>query len=297
MLSGVLFVVSVVGAPAIAPAMAQQGQTPLAPKASARASRVTLQVHPTVGDTLRMQMDQTYEMFDDADSAVTSPPMTTTVRVYTRAIVLKQTHAGTELLTLTDSVNVQPEDAGGMRMFDDMKRALEGRAVRILVASDGGIRVLSDGDDDDDDDDDGSAARTRTLVAQMPPMLPSGSVAVGQSWTRDVPVPLSAAENAAGSVRATFRLDSLGQATNRHVAYVSMRGTFTHAQPHGEGVAATDSTFGAISGTLQIDRQLQWVTDSRTTVGLTSLIWSKKRGAPMRIHMRITQWLRAVTRR
>jgi len=256
-------------------------------------SRVILRVRPPIGDTLHMRMDQTYEIYGDSSTA-TSPPMTAKVQVCTRAIALRNTKSGTDLLTITDSVEIEPSLAANIRLFQDMKRALDGRSVRMHMANDGGIRLLDEQETTHGADQAANrvAEQARALAAQMPPMLPSNAVAVGDSWTRDIPIPLSATHEEMGSVRATFRLDSL--APDQAVAYVSMHGTFSHARPRADESGSADSTVGTIDGTLQVDRRLEWMTDSRTTVSLTSLVWSKKRTTPMRVHMRITQWLRAV---
>lgn len=248
-------------------------------------ARVMLRVRPPVGDTLHMRMDQTYEMYSDGPDSASAVPMRATVEVSTRAIALHNTKSGTDLLTITDSVDIEPAIAANIRMFQDMKRLLNGRSVRIHMDDDGGIRLL------DDAKSAPASEQARALAAQMPPMLPPSAVAIGDSWTRDIPIPLSATQDEVGSVRATFRLDSL--AADQAVAYVSMHGTFSHARPH-KGDVSADSTVGTIDGTLEVDRRLAWMTDSRTTVSLTSLVWSKSHAEPMRVHMRIIQWLRAV---
>jgi hypothetical protein len=111
-------------------------------------------------------------------------------------------------------------------------------------------------------------------------------------------IPLSSEPGAVGSVRATFQLDSLGR--NGDVAYVSMRGTLSRintpgAAPAGPGYGTT----GQLTGTIQIDRRLGWITDSKSTIIVRSTIVPLSRRGdaerpPMQVRTKITQWIRAM---
>ena len=122
-------------------------------------------------------------------------------------------------------------------------------------------------------------------------MLPTGPVQAGDSWARDLLVPLGAPHAKDGLVRITFHLDSLGP--DAAIAYISMHGTFSH--DHGRGASgAQDQTVGTLTGTMQVDRRLAWLTDSRMTVTVTSTVTPSSGAHPTVVHVKITQWLRAV---
>jgi hypothetical protein len=136
----------------------------------------------------------------------------------------------------------------------------------------------------------------------VPAVLSRSSVSVGDKWTREMQIPLSNEPGAVGAVRATFHLDSLGR--NGDIAYISLRGTMSRintpgAAPAGPGYGTT----GQLSGTIQIDRRLGWITDSKSTIVVQSTITpaSSKKGEPerepMQVRTKITQWIRAMRAR
>jgi hypothetical protein len=250
--------------------------------AQAGAQAVMLRIRPHVGDTLRMKMEQRVEICGDSlnHAGDDGGPMTAVMRVYTRAVVEREVSGVTEMLSITDSVTITPAMAAAIPIFAQTKRALEGRTVRLHVALDGSISVENP---------------TNAHVAQrLPAVLPDKPVAPGDVWTRDMAVPVSATHASTGIVRATFRLDSL--APDATMAYISMSGTFSHDHPKGDTTDARDETTGTIAGTMQIDRRLEWMTDSRTTVTLLSTV-KQPPAAPTRVHMKITQSMRAMPRR
>jgi hypothetical protein len=99
-------------------------------------------------------------------------------------------------------------------------------------------------------------------------------------------------------VRATFRLDSLGR--NGDIAYISLRGTMSRINTPGAAPAGPGyGTSGQLAGTIQIDRRLGWITDSRSSIIVKSTIMPapNQRGEamePMRVRTKITQWIRAM---
>jgi hypothetical protein len=136
----------------------------------------------------------------------------------------------------------------------------------------------------------------------MPAVLSRTSVAVGDKWTREMQIPLSNEPGAVGAVRATFHFDSLGK--NGDIAYISMRGTMSRintpgAAPAGPGYGTT----GQLAGTIQIDRRLGWITDSKSTIIVRSSITTnppvkgEAERAPMQVRTKITQWLRVMRAR
>ena len=78
-----------------------------------------------------------------------------------------------------------------------------------------------------------------------------------------------------------------------------MRGTLTRDStaplPQGIKVAMT----GDITGTILVDRRLGWMTDSRTTIAVRSILTPPphSKSHPMRFHMRITQRFRTTEER
>ncbi|HXC24429.1 MAG TPA: hypothetical protein VNU46_00830 [Gemmatimonadaceae bacterium] len=278
---------------------------------SLEAQRVVLRIHPHVGDTLHMKLDQRFEMTGEsspasppsshANSAAPSPAspgappaaatpepgmaMAARMQICTHTVVLRATTTGTELQSITDSVSFAPVSAAAIPIFAQTKRALQGRMVRLHIGIDGGITVS---------DPSGRApdpASPAVMLAQIPALLPGGPVQMGDSWVRELLLPLSATQTTTGLVRITFRLDSLGP--DATIAYISMHGTFSH--DHGRDSSGTrDHTLGTLTGTMQVDRRLEWLTDSRTTVTLTSTVTPPGGTSPVRVHVKITQWLRAV---
>jgi hypothetical protein len=51
-------------------------------------------------------------------------------------------------------------------------------------------------------------------------------------------------------------------------------------------------TSGTITGTVLMDRKRGWITDARTLIDLRSLVQEPKARAPIRVRLRITQWMR-----
>ena len=156
------------------------------------AQSVTLRIAPPAGDTLRMQLEQRFEM----ESGDPPETMTGEMRVWTRAIVLRRVSRYTDLLSVTDSVRVYPSNVA-LRPLREAQRALEGRTVRLRVDESGGMNVET------------GPEAVFGVGTQMPSMLPVHPVAVGGTWVRDMRVPLSTTGPSTADVRTTFRLDSL----------------------------------------------------------------------------------------
>jgi hypothetical protein len=253
---------------------------------------VLLQIRPHIGDTLRMHLSQTVEMTGTTRGGRhDATSMTTSIEVFTRAIAEQYTSGGTLMKTITDSVAMTPASAASIA--DLKRRAMQSKPVLLRVSSDGGMEMV---------DDDDTNSELRHLFGEMPAVLTRSPVAIGEKWTREMQIPLSSEPGAVGAVRATFRLDSLGR--NGDIAYISMRGTMsrintTGAAPAGPGYG----TSGQLSGTIQIDRRLGWITDSKSSIIVLSTIESAPdrrgdpKGAPMQVRTKITQWIRAMRTR
>ncbi|HKN57253.1 MAG TPA: DUF6263 family protein [Gemmatimonadaceae bacterium] len=260
---------------------------------AAHSQAVLLQIRPHIGDTLRMHLSQSVEMTGttrergrDSTSA-----MTTSVEVFTRAIAEQWTSGGTLMQTITDSVQMTPASQGSL---DDLRRrALQSKRVWLRVSPDGAMEVVHDSDPTSD---------LQEFFGGMPAMLARQPVKVGEKWTREMQIPLSGDPGAMGAVRATFRLDSLGR--NGDIAFVSLHGTMSRITPPGAPLpAAGYTTSGTLTGTIQIDRRLGWITDSKSTIIVRSTIGSVpgRKGEPLRSPMqvltKITQWVRAMRAR
>lgn len=235
--------------------------------------RVTLKIAPPEGDTLRMQLAQRFDMQSGESAVVMSGEM----RVWTHAIVIRRSRGYTDLVSVTDSVRVFPADIA-LRPLREAQRALEGRTVRLRVDENGGMTV---GNGPDATFGGGTA---------MPSMLPEHPVAVGESWTRDMRVPLSATGSSTADVRTTFRLDSL--VNHAAEAYISFRGAVSHDHSQ-DGFGTTGRTVGTLEGSMEVDRRLAWITDSEMVVSVTSDVQPLGRPS-VHSRMRITQSLRAL---
>jgi hypothetical protein len=261
---------------------------------AALAQPVLLQIRPHIGDTLRMHLSQSVEFTgitrrEGRDSATSS--MTTSIEVFTRAIAHQWTSGGTLMQSITDSVAMTPASEGSLA--DLKRRAMQAKRAWVRVSTDGAMEIV---------DDDDPNSELRHIFGEMPAMLAREPVAVGEKWTREMQIPLSGDPGTMGQVRATFRLDSLG--TNGDVAFISMHGTMSRinspgAPPAGAGYA----TSGMLSGTIQIDRRLGWITDSKSSIIVRSTIAAAlarkgaPQGAPMQVRTKITQWIRAMRTR
>ena len=256
---------------------------------------VLLQIRPHIGDTLRMHLSQTVEMTGTNKSRGrdSTANMTTSIEVFTRAIPQQWTSSGTLMQAITDSVKMTPASAASLE--DLRRRSMQSRPLRVRVSTDGAMEIVDDAD---------ANSELRHIFGGMPAMLARQTVSVGESWTREMQIPLSGDPGTLGEVKATFRLDSLGR--NGDIAYISMHGTMSRvnapagqAQPTGRGYM----TAGTLSGTIQIDRRLGWITDSRSSIIVRSTIAQAParkgdpRGAQMEVRTKITQWIRAMRAR
>jgi len=258
----------------------------------AQSQAVLLQIRPHIGDTLRMHLSQTVEMTGTKPGVRhDTSSMTTSIEVFTRAIAEQYTSGGTLMQTITDSVAMTP---ASLASLEDLKRrAMQSKPVWLRVSTDGGMEMVDDGDPN---------SELRHIFGEMPAVLTRAPVAIGEKWTREMQIPLSSEPGAVGSVRATFRLDSLGR--NGDIAYISMRGTMSRINTAGAAPAGPGyGTSGQLAGTIQIDRRLGWITDSRSSIIVRSTIESAPdrrgdpKGAPMQVRTKITQWIRAMRAR
>ncbi len=265
--------------------------------ATAWAQGVILQIRPRVGDTLAVRLDQEVEMVGvpvgcemsarvarpkkaaDRSCADSERSMLTRTEIFSRAIARRSKGSAMVMLAVTDSI----------RTATGTSRATIGRMARlehphspveIVMAPDGGVELLEEGATDE----------LRSVFGQMPATLARKPVAVGEKWTREMLVPLPREPGASGRVRAAFRLDSLGH--NGDMAFITMRGELSHSHPNG----SDSETGGSILASIQLDRRLGWITETRATIDVTS-IFRGEGGRPMQVRTHITQLLRAAPAR
>jgi len=255
------------------------------------AQKVILQIHPHVGDTIRMHLTQTVEISGKPRAGGASSAMTTSTEIFSRAIPFQWTSSGTLIHAITDSVIVVPAPGKSRGVYGGRNETHKSPAV-LRVASDGAIEVVDDGD---------PQSEVRHLFAEMPPTLPRTAVAVGERWTKEMQIPLAGEPGASGTVKATLRLDSLSR--SGEIAYVSIHGTLARlAAPSGEEAVAAYKASGTFTGSMQIDRALGWITDARSVVSMRSEIMtdgSARNGPkrPVQVHTKVSVWARAMKTR
>lgn len=253
----------------------------------AQGQRVVLELRPRAGDTLRMRLDQTTEMSGSRRGSTTRP-ITTTLRMYSRAIVESTTAASATILALTDSVVVTSTDERGRALAAETQRQLAGRQMRLRMAPDGTVGVA--------EPQMNVPREVSELVAIMPASFPKGSVAVGDTWLREMPIPPSTSMGVplGGMVKAAFRLDSL--TANGDVAWLSMRGTM-HPLTDAVAVADPRSLLGSVTGAMIVDRRRGWLSQSRFLIETRATLPSVGTAPPMQFRLRITQHMTVVDRR
>lgn len=249
-----------------------------------QAQRVRLEIRPQLGDTIEMQLDQEIEMTGTSPDGggMTARPVTGTMHVRTRAIPARRIESGTVVVAITDSVVMSP--MGEWRLPESRRRALQGRRVELKVSYNGAMELIDTGEHEDD---------TPPFLGPLPAMLPASAVRVGATWTRQLSVPVGTTASSAARVDAKFRLDSLSE--NGDIAYITMQGTLS--RNGGREGAALQHSPGTLSGALQLDRRLRWITDTRLVLSMRTVIPTAAadgaRTGSTQVQMKVTQRLRA----
>jgi hypothetical protein len=250
---------------------------------------VLLRLHPRVGDTLHTRLEQQTETSGSQGASSALPrPMTTSVVLSARTIVQTSRATTTTVLTIVDSADVHSSDTRAAAMSAKAERTLLGQRLVLQLAEDGSVQSARD---------ERGVAVARDVaeaMAAMPPVFPHRAVSVGERWEREMPLPAGGPFGARGSahVRADFRFDSLGR--RGQLAYVSMRGQIV---PDGQtlGLQLT----GNVSGTMRVDRERGWMTDSRFSILIKSIVTppSTTGMPPMHFVTKVTQHLRTMDKR
>lgn len=241
---------------------------------AAGAQRVVLELRPRFGDTLNMRVDQTTEV-TGTRKGMTAKPVVTQLSMFSRAIVEVSTPAAAFILAITDSVDGTASDDRARQLVSATERQLEGRKMRLRMAPDGTVGLA--------DRPPEVPQEVNDLVALMPASLPRGSVAVGDTWLREMRLPPSAnfGVPVAGVVRAAFRLDSV--APDGDEAYLSMRGTL---EPSKGDVAPAGTYTGTVTGYMVIDRRRGWFSKTVFQV-LMRTAMTPVAASPDTIHLRL----------
>ncbi len=295
-------------------AAAQSGANRRASARSARSAPVMLIVRPRVGDTLRLQMEQTIEVSSRPSSATqrsgpaildgtrakptpSSQPeygprrsranmRITRLLLFAHSLVEASDLTVTTLLATSDSMAMWAGAPGEYGEPEMMPLPPDERQVRVRVTPDGAMRVS---------DPPPGAMELSTTLAAMPGMLPSEPVQVGDRWERDIALPTLPVNGyrADGVVRASFRFDSLTHGGRD--AWISMEGSLHRDGAARELPAGTRVvTAGTMRGSLVVDRQRAWIVDARTTMDVKSEVSSGAGSAstPLLLDLRIQQWVR-----
>lgn len=287
---------------------------PLAAGAQRRSAKaapqegIQLLVRPRVGDTLRLQVEQTIEMHgrrsngpaaSGAPGKLGSAPeplygpradranaRVTQVQLYAHSLVEASDLTATTLLATTDSITTWEGAAGDEVSLQPMIIANDTRQVRVRVTPDGAMRMS--------DPPPGATAVGATL-SSVPGLLPAGLVRVGSVWTRDMTlpsIPLSG-YRADGVVQARLRLDSLTRGGRD--AWISITGKLRRDGAARELPAGTRIiTAGTIQGSMQVDRERAWIVEAHTVLDVQSDVAPGPAGTvtPMRLDFRIVQHVR-----
>jgi hypothetical protein len=272
---------------AVACAVIGAGTFITAAAAQAPRPRVALEVRPHPGDTLHITLEHAYTITGGPRGF---PDSTTTlnwmVRVMTRDVVERSDTKGTYVQAVVDSVRMNTTGSLGSSPFPGVDRSVEGLRVRLQVMPDGSSNVIEGLAQVDPE--------LRDILGAMPAVLPGSPVAVGESWTRDLPLPEDGAHGAAtpaGTLRAVFRLDSL--TSNGDLAWISLQGRVEFAPKPRKGESAgVVQMSGTLTGLLLLDRSRGWLSESRATMTVESVVTTPGTATPLLVKVRVNQMMR-----
>ena len=248
---------------------------------SAQAQRVVLELRPRFGDTVWIRLDQSTEVSATRKGSI-ARPVITTLSMFSRAIVEASTAASATILAITDSVDVASNDKAAAASASETERQLAGRQMRLKLLPDGTVKM---------DDDANVSKQVGEVVSLMPASFPRGSVTIGDTWLREMPIPAGSESGKPMLVRAAFRLDSVS--TDYDIAYLSLRGSVQATS----AVAASDVT-GSVTGSMTVDRRRGWLSASRFTIQLRTLLpGNGGNEAPLQYLMKVTQQMRVIDKR
>lgn len=256
------------------------------------AQTVTLRVKPHVGDTLRMRLDQQSEMTGvrRTKTGEASAMVINSMQMFSRAIVESANENGTTVLAVTDSLLLSSTDDRAREAAARTERQMRGQRIRFRVSPDGTVGMM--------ESDNGAPREVAQVVSLMPAAFPKGPIKVGESWIREMPLPVGSQLGAqlSGKLHVTFRFDSLTHGGDW--AYLSMRGEVEPASGPGAASAATLDK-GLVRGTMLVDQRRGWLTESWFSIVVSSTMNAAAASGitSMRMQMRITQHMHTLDRR
>jgi hypothetical protein len=259
--------------------------------AHAAAQTATLQIKPRVGDTLRMRLDQQSEMTGvrRTSTGEATAMVMATMRMFSRAIVEASSEKNTTVLAVTDSVFLSSTDERSRAASLQAEAQMRGQRVRFHVAPDGTVGMSETG---------GVSRDIAQVVSVMPAAFPKGPIKVGETWTREMPLPTGSQLGAqvSGKLHVAFRFDSLTHGGDW--AFVSMRGEMQPMVGAG-AMTPTELERGVVSGTMLVDQKRRWLTESWFTIVVNSTIAPPLASGVVSMHMqmRITQHMHTGERR
>jgi hypothetical protein len=260
--------------------------------AVAGAQSVTLQIKPHPGDTLRMRLDQQSEISGVKKSSgggEATAMVVATMNMFSRAIVEASTEKHTTVLAVTDSVLMTTTDDRARAATELAARQMRGQRVRFHVAPEGTVGM---------NETDGVSRDVAQVVSLMPAAFPKGPIPVGESWTREMPLPAGSQLGAqlTGKLHVIFRFDSLTH--GGEWAFVSMKGEMHPVTGYGSASSA-DVEKGMVNGTMLVDQKRGWLTESWFTIVVNSVITPPLMTGIVSMHMqmRITQHMHTAERR
>ena len=258
---------------------------------AASGQTVLLQIKPRLGDTIPMRLDQESEMTGvrRTGSGEASAMVLTTMTMFSRAIVEGVSGDAITVLAVTDSVLVSTTDDRTRGETLQQQAQMRGQQMRFRVLPDGSVTMLQA---------DGAPREVAQVVALMPATFPKMPIPVGQTWTREMSLPVGTQLGAQVSARVQvkFRLDSVTK--NGRLACVSMRGDMRPAIGPGAASGAVLEK-GLVSGTMLMDQRRGWLKESWFNIAVSSTLKpaASTNDQPIRMQMRITQHMRTVERR
>jgi hypothetical protein len=267
------------------------GTVPLDVRAAA-AQAVLLQIKPHAGDTLRMRLDQQTEMTGvrrTSSGSNANAMMMSSMTMFSRAIVEGSADAWTSVLAVTDSVLMTTTDDRSRRAIDQAIAQMRGQRVRFRVSPDGTVGMEGSSDP--------GTREVEQVVSLMPAAFPKNAIHVGDTWSREMPLPTGTQLGAelSGRLRVTFRFDSLTHGGGW--AFVSVRGETQPAMGPG---SATGSAYdkGFVTGTMLVDQRRRWLSESWFNIVVTSTLAPVAGGSgPTHMQMKISQHMHTTEKR
>ena len=234
-------------------------------------------------------MDQTVEM---AGTTRTGEVDVTNSESHALMVLTRIAVEGTDLdgatvTALTDTVRLTSTSGSAGESLLGWAKVMQGQRFQFRVAFDGSTSLVGANA--------ATASQVGTFLAQLPASLPKEPIAPGASWYRSMEIPMSVLSVARGTatMTATFHFDSLTHGGD--LAFLSVRGRLARqSTPPNRSGAPTVETNGTMGGTVVVDRRRGWITDARSQINVRSLlIMSGAEQSPIRVRLKITQWMRA----